>query len=337
MNNTRLVYLGVISASLFWACGRESATNDGPSYSAAFATTEKVIYANATINQQPVRFVLDTGSSGTILSKESAKRLDLKIQAPVIPETKDEATDPVHIRMGVVSCTASLPVMDGPTDGLLGWPEVQNDILVFDANRHIVRSQEELPPETTTWLKLPVHRGIILTLTIPNLDKKTNLIMVDTGSGFGVGLRPPQWRIWRAAHADLPMTKVTYAFSGTAPVTAEVVWADDFQLGPLRLTDVPVYEELSPAISGWDEMAASFGLLALDRLDLVVDGKNDVAYLKPKPPIPPLYKNAILGAQNSPTQNASALRPWTAADDLQVGLTGILKTLVKKASDPKSQ
>jgi S1-C subfamily serine protease len=81
-------------------------------------------------------------------------------------------------------------------------------------------------------------------------------------------------------------------------VVREQAWAFEFDLRPLLLTDT-VIEEMDPE-SVRAKHTASFGLAALKRIDLVVDGKHDVAYIHAKriPPAP--IKHNRLGATFPP-------------------------------------
>ena len=62
---------------------------------------------------------------------------------------------------------------------------------------------------------------------------------------------------------------------------AEVAWAQELDFGPLRLSDVPVTEANKRDVA-WG-FSATFGLAALKRLDIVIDGPRGVAYLREPP------------------------------------------------------
>ena len=81
-------------------------------------------------------------------------------------------------------------------------------------------------------------------------------------------------------------------------VSYEEMWASDLDFGPLRVTDVPVREANLPqmAANRWGFQAA-FGLAALERLDLIVDGAQGFVYGHPKSTAPAAYEHNRLGAE----------------------------------------
>jgi hypothetical protein len=94
------------------------------------------------------------------------------------------------------------------------------------------------------------------------------------------------------------MTVKAFATSAAGVLVEQEAWADEIQVGSLVLTEVPVREldprEESPAFMPDD--AATLGLFALRRLDLVVDGANGLAYVRPAKGPAPAYPHNQLGA-----------------------------------------
>src|SRR5207248_651386 len=93
----------------------------------------------------------------------------------------------------------------------------------------------------------------------------------------------------------------------------ERAWAEKLSLGALELTDVVVEESVPvPSSLGLQptEDVASLGLAALKRLDLTVDGKNGIAYLRPN-------KSPALPPPSQPNGPSAAFTPRDSkADDL---------------------
>ncbi len=84
---------------------------------------------------------------------------------------------------------------------------------------------------------------------------------------------------------------------GAGLVVREETWASAIGFGPLVLTEVPLIEaNQSQTALGSVGYEASLGLAALKRLDFIVDGKRDLAYLRLKKTPPPLYEHNRLGA-----------------------------------------
>lgn len=75
------------------------------------------------------------------------------------------------------------------------------------------------------------------------------------------------------------------------------MWASEISIGSLILKDVPVREEDTKESLAWkSDRAATLGLFALLRLDLVVDGVNRVVYARPREEPAPAYPHNRLGA-----------------------------------------
>jgi tetratricopeptide (TPR) repeat protein len=157
-------------------------------------------------------------------------------------------------------------------DGLLGWPEVRDNILVFDYEQRAIERVEQLPPETSGWLKLKVAPADSLLLELPLANGARGLISVNIGletARAGIRMSAVPWREWQATHTRTSTT-------------------NEVKIGPLTLTDVTVKE--IPAREAGDLLEQNpstqcvwqLGSAALARLDLVVDGIHGWAYLHPK-------------------------------------------------------
>ncbi len=123
-------------------------------------------------------------------------------------------------------------------------------------------------------------------------------VLVDTGDQGGVTLAPAQWRAWRAAHPQAPATVVGYYSPSEGLDIREVCWADEFDLGPLKLTNVPISGSISEEkmVMRDEAFAATVGLYGLSRLNLIVDGRWGVIYARPDPSPAQAYNHNRLGA-----------------------------------------
>ena len=167
MNAIRLLFRGPLAclaaaAFLFAGCVSEPAT-------------PRVVFTKLAINGQPVRMVLDTGAASTVLYNAAANRVGLNFAPPrhdVVAgafEIVAGMSEPARVTAGAQTFTARLPVFTLPPssrlmisstsgeDGVIGWPEIRDNILVFDAAHRMVRSVAQLPEETSGWLKLKVR------------------------------------------------------------------------------------------------------------------------------------------------------------------------------------
>jgi tetratricopeptide (TPR) repeat protein len=230
-------------------------------------------------------------------------------------------TGPLPITVGGETFDAQLPIDKAPWlirwltandhDGLVGWPEVRNNILVFNPAWRTVSAAETLPAETTHWVKLGVGEADVFTLETTMPDGSTGRLLVDTGDPMGVGLSAALWHEWRAAHPKAPSTVRVYATPGVGMIEREEAWADEIQLGNLRLTDVPVYEVPASLASQIDNLAGALGMYALSRMDLVVDASNHTAYAHPRrPPGPPYPGLKRPGQPESPAKDRRAGLDW---------------------------
>ena len=255
--------------------------------SADDSTIMPVVFPKIEINGQPARMFLTTSVPGTGLIDPLDKHLKLKGQADWV-ETQGlsfRISDLTPVKGGGQTFMAPilsvrLPLwarvlshlLKIPVDGVVGWPEVRDNILVFDSAKHTIRRVEQLPPETSGWLKLKVVPDDSLLLELPLPDGEMGTLGVDTcqGGSTAIMMSATQWKDWKAAHAHPG-------------------WAEEIKLGALTLTDVKVKEmstreenslldETPAATAAW-----KLGMAALARVDLVVDGQNGWAYLNPKP------------------------------------------------------
>ena len=290
----------------------------------------RVVYSKASINAHPARLWLDTGSSCTTLFPMGARRLGLK---------SPEMSEPTAISLDGQTLTAPVSIFHfplslrllaithlwSPPDGVVGWPDIRDNILVFDADRRTVRSVPQLPSETAGWLKLKVVPGDWLFLEIPMADGKTGTAEVDTGSDLGLEMSPAQMKAWKAAHRKSILPSRLAGVGSFGVYVLHAGWADEINVGPLKLTDVVVHDmpaTQAAAIQGngpGSQAAWSIGMWALNRLDLVVDAKNGFAYVHPKPPPGPAYPGVKhLAGRHSLTNAPVSGGNWTVADNVRL-------------------
>jgi len=254
---------------------------------------DRVMFDDFKINGQPVRMSFDSGAETTAIFRPAAIRLGLKFSDPS-PATKlapGESpigrTDPVEFQFGSQTMTNTFAVLDVPSglhtdfDGVVGWGPLRRNFFVFDAasSKAKMDAAGQPPTPAAAWQQLPLRRDSkMLVLDIPGQPGQPGGVLIDTGSPYGVKLSPTRWREWRTAHADAPTTMDAYYTPGIGLVVKEIAWAKDLILGPLTLSNVPVQEAAVDVLTipGYE---ATLGLTALKCQNVVVDGKNGVAYL----------------------------------------------------------
>ncbi len=268
------------------------------------------LWVGATINGSPARFIFDTGADRVLLFRHGAERLGLAITDPppdagAPPGTVAiGTTEPCDLGLWGTSARTSLAVAEMPdyvhmhADGVLGWRPLNRNIVSIDARKLTAAFLEKVPEEATNWTRLQIQTNCsYLFLRIPHQDGSEGSILGDTGFPGGVALHPSRWRAWTAAHKNQPMTLDSYFMPGAGVVVKRESWAGQLDFGPLRLTEVPVEEantaQLALGSSGYE---ATLGLVALKRLDFIVDGKRGMAYVRLREESPGLYEHNRLGA-----------------------------------------
>ena len=273
------------------------------------------IWVDATINGKQAKLVFDTGADGLYLFQPAAERLKLRVVKPQGGVTALPGT--VHFFGIAEECKLVLSDSTGKNsagkvqfrvieksqfadeemDGVLGWPLFKDCIfqIQFEATNGWVKFLERLPKQSKAWTRVRLQRNATsLLLEIPEKDHRLS-VCVDTGSPGGVKFTPKRWREWKTAHSDVGVTLTLYGVADLIlPGVAEESWVKRLSFGSFVLTDVPIMEDSLAATNSFGlPYDAMFGLSALVRMDLVVDGKHGFAYMRPKntPSEPPSTYN----------------------------------------------
>ena len=269
---------------------------------------EDRIWLAAHVNGQPVRLIFDTGATASFLFRSAAERINLRFTD--IPS--DLKPGPGLVAAGMSEeCTLSLRdsshrvrfrIIDGPpfrgvtVDGALAWPDLSENVFRFWGAEQKVEILTEVPQEAAAWLKceLQPSKGK-LALRIPSKEKLRGLILIDTGSSYGVQLGAERWRQWSHGRRDVPATLTAYWTPADGLLVRKELWAQRLTFGDLTISEVPV-QQCSPGQEQTEHHEATFDLYALGRLDLIVDGKNGCAYVRPSQHSPLPYEHNRMGA-----------------------------------------
>lgn len=289
----------------------------------------KPIFIHAVLNGQPMRLAMDTNSITTLLP-QGAKKAGLKpIASPSALHEKEGLAwlaESSQLEIGTQVFTARFevyPAAQTPgdsyfVDGLLGWPVVRGNILFFDSQEHTVSRLEKLPGEVTGWLKFKILPGELLAIEVPLPNGQTGNLRIDSGdSSGGVTLPATQYKQWRSAHSEAPIFPFKYFTNGTLTKSSERAWADEVQVGPLVLTDVPVRPANDDEASWVKNFAGELGMYAFERMNAIFDYPGGFAYLQPKPPPGPPYP-----FYNYPGNNSRPFLSydWKVADNVKINL-----------------
>jgi hypothetical protein len=271
---------------------------------------EERLWVDATINGQQAHLIFDTGADRLILFRKGAERLGLQITEP----QPDLAPPPGAVTLAATelcevtfldnSIITSLGVLEMPSyldmqaDGVLGWGMFSKSVVRIDSISSKVELLEDAPEQLDNWTKLKLRTNSgYLSFEVPHANARPGLVLVDTGFAGGVAVPPATWQAWNTIHPEAPTTLDSYFMPGAGLVVKEETWAGAIGFGPLLLTEVPMMEanqaQLALGSVGYE---ASLGLAALRRLELIIDGTRDVAYVRLKSTPPPPYQHNRLGA-----------------------------------------
>jgi tetratricopeptide (TPR) repeat protein len=283
----------------------------------ARAAEDRIEVPGSSINGTPVRLVFDTGAgTGVLLWRTAADRLGLElVPEPEVPDAANgrvhlSVTEPVQVTlMGQSFGESRLGVYDAPKDlamdfdGVLGWAAGRKNILVLRGVEKSLAFAPAVPKAAAHWARYRVQPDLpTLELTPLGGRNRGQTLSIDTGDSGGVSLPAHAWDLWRAAHPHAPVTIGAYYMPGAGLVVAEEAWADKLSIGGLTLTAVPIRKAnvAEKSTAGSSVYAGTLGLAALARIDLVVDGRNSLAYVNPRKDPPAPYAHNRLGAVFAP-------------------------------------
>jgi hypothetical protein len=290
----------------------------GRLYVTAHAAEER-IWLDASIDDKKADLVLDTATGYSIVYREAAKRLSLDFTGLSVEERRScpdivfARTKPYSLRFKGTSVSVRFFVAELPTnqvarardkmgDGILGWHDLRQNIVRLDTRTSTLTTPSELPQDVGKWTRIDVTTNALpLIFSIPAEEGKPLNILVDTGCPFGVELAPQRWHEWKMADAQQACTVRAYYTPAAGAVVGEETWARSLSLGSLVLNDVPVLEE-APELSKFD---AVLGIVALKRLELVLDAPHGAAYLRPNHVPIDQYEYNHLGALFMPRNGQS--------------------------------
>ena len=275
------------------------------------------IVTDVRIDGRPARLALDTGAGASfVLFAPAVARLGLKMERSAAPEQNPVPgranlglTAPVRLDLPgrtfrdlsllSLEIPAGVP-FDEKVDGLIGWPAISKNIWKFQSSgiAPVVDVVASTTVDGTGWIGFAVLERDTLALAFATDAASQPRLVIDTGSGSGVQLTPEQWRKWKAAHPDAPMTVSAGFMVGQEIAVKEVAWADEIHLGALVLHGVPVEEADAAYLRGAadGEEIAVLGIAALKRLDLIVDGRANIARVRALDNPPPPYRHNRVGA-----------------------------------------
>ena len=190
-------------------------------------------------------------------------------------------------------------------DGLIGMWDFSGCILRVNAEGREIDFLERLPKEISEFTALAIATNTgTLELELPGSPGTNRILCIDTGSPDGVSLPATEWQKWKEAHAHTPRTFGTQFSLVEGLFEFEESWADEIELGPLKLTSMPIQSDDPANLQRYGpRYAGTLGLVALKlkQFDLIIDGPKVQAYLRPKKIRTKSYEHNRLGAIFAPT------------------------------------
>jgi hypothetical protein len=279
-------------------------------FDASIGLADERLWLDAKINGKRARLCFDSGSDSAVLFRGAAQRFGLKVFEPstnvavALGEVLAGTTEACVLSLQGQEGKARFRVIDTPAyvsvnlDGVVGWRNVRGNVLRIDAAAGSVTFQPKVPDQLSSWVQLAVFTNSdLLELEVARSDGSKGIVFVDTGTDMGVSLPAQQWQAWKAAHPHWPTTLKAFFTPADGLVAVEEAWATKFPFGPIVLSDVPIAEAAPVnAALGSSRYEGTLGLAALKRIELIVDRRQGVAYVRTKKTSPPPYQHNRLGA-----------------------------------------
>lgn len=272
------------------------------------ATVQERIWLDVRINGKSAKVAFDSGANCSALTPKAIHRLGLKTspcstnEVPAnfglamteeIPLTIEGRE--AHIKFVVLS----VPKFTAPDfEGIISMWDLSGGILRVNTDRREVEFLERLPRRISEFTRLSIATNSgTLDLEIPSSPGTNRILCIDTGSPYGVELPTPEWQEWKQTHPNTPRTLGTMFSPSDDFCVFEEAWADQIQFGPLTLTSVPI-QNAGPgnARRYGPRHAGTLGFAALKPFDLIIDGPEAQAYMRPKKINTKPYDHNRLGA-----------------------------------------
>jgi hypothetical protein len=257
-------------------------------------------FLEAQVNDHPLRLQIDTGAEVLMVFSYAADRIGLPYQKP--PQSADPnrlkpgrfmvySSDLCSLRLDNREAQMRLPICEVPPwvqsgglDGVVGWRVLSNNILHIDWGQKMLEPVPQVPGPAEQWQRFDLYSppgGFVLALQVSESGDSPKAVYIDTGSPVGVEVASPLWKEILSQHPGCPMT-IEGTYSPSVGYSASpVCWLPVLKLGNLELHDVPV-SEAPKGFQQWPAYLAQIGLYGLTRLELIVDGRQNRAYVRAK-------------------------------------------------------
>jgi len=200
----------------------------------------------------PYRFLVDTGSERTVISRQLANRLNLESGKDAVLHSVVGANDVQTVFIPRLQVSSNIiSVVDAPAleagnigaDGMLGIDSLRSQRVMFDFKAKTMsitpsdQRLERLDGETIV-VRARTRNGRLI-FTQAKIDGQNVTVIVDTGSQVTIGNPALQQRMLRRRNAKLPETAEIETVTGEK-LSARMMMVKRLELGGLNVDDLAV-------------------------------------------------------------------------------------------------
>lgn len=258
------------------------------------------ILVQGKINDQPVRFVLDTGASYSAIFLPTAQKLDIVPDDQKVGETPPGRvlSDKFRLAMFGQEADVRLPIVDyspvEPIHGVFAWSNLAAKHVLIDGYERVITTPQNAPT-TDRWQSWKLQGdNSQLFFHITREQQPYGRVFLDTGAACGLRVHPKIWDQWKKQNPQAGLTLGTFRYALGETTVHEITWAEQFKLGDLTFYDVsvsPLSDEEAQKVG--DDYLGMIGILAMRNLRIFIDRKNDRVFTQA---IPPALHHNRLGA-----------------------------------------
>lgn len=209
----------------------------------------------------PFRFLVDTGSQNTVLSRTLATRLDLTAgpRVRIISIADEIATDSVRLdtlNLGQISLSGlQVPLLDEQhmgAEGILGTDALQHHRVLLDFTRNRMEVGDTRALGGNSGYEIVVQarrRSGQLIMTNARIDGVLVAVVLDTGGGSSVGNRALQAALGRRGRNSQQVSLLSVTGQS---VIADIGFAKNLDIGEVAVTNLVIAYTDSPAFAALD-------------------------------------------------------------------------------------
>lgn len=209
----------------------------------------------------PFRFLVDTGSQNTVLSRTLATRLDLTAgpRVRIISIADEIATDSVRLDtldLGQLTLSGlQVPLLDEQhmgAEGILGTDALQHHRVLLDFTRNRMEVGDTRALGGNSGYEIVVQarrRSGQLIMTNARIDGVLVAVVLDTGGGSSVGNRALQAALGRRGRNSQQVSLLSVTGQS---VIADIGFAKNLDIGEVAVTNLVIAYTDSPAFAALD-------------------------------------------------------------------------------------